>query len=1216
MLNRLFVIVGLLVILAISAAFVIPRLIQWSDYRGRLESMATEAFGAEVAIAGDIQLTLLPQPLLVFTDVRVGPAAQPAMQVGRVEAEFSLFDFLSDRYRVTRLRLERPEVTVAIAADGTFSSGIALAAGAEQSNVSIANADVRDGILRVADARSGEVHAAEAIAGELRLEALQGPFSFQGRATLDGRPYALRVSTGRSDGAGSTSLSYYVQPEDQSFVLEGAGTLVATATPSFKGDLRYRQPPRRQPDGELADAGRGDLVLEGKVEATGERILFTNYTLLPDDNRAATRLTGAAELKLGQGMAFNAVVSGGIVALPPRDATKELTDPPYELVRLLDEIALPPIPPVPGTLGLDIAEVNLRGVALRDLRLDARTDASKWVIEDFAASLPGATTLGLAGELSEIDGEPVFSGAASIESKQLDRLAALWRKPADSNPLFNMPGALHADIALSADTLRLSSGTLLVAGINQDFAATIGFGPSRDLDLELHFTTLGEVESAAVAALLPDVAGNGSFGATFPKGHLSVSASRAVLFGIAGSGLVADARWEGGVLELSRLAAESLGGAGFEARLTAFGTLLKPEVSGSGTLEIADGAPLVADLLDRIATPPAVSEFLHRSLPADVTFQLGAPAGDGGQALHIEGKLATSTVALDARLSAGIANALVAPIAATLDLRSTSSTLMSVQLGLGDIPIFDTRQPLHLTASIAGQPADSYDVEARLEGGGDHVAFDGAVVPGDFTHIAGAGTIDLALGDPAALARWLGAEGIYVPPLQGTAMLNFSGDGALGVADIEAGGVTGALDWARRDGHGVLTGTLRIPELDVAGLAPLLAGASGALMGEGAWPDGPIDIGMTPRDGTGRIDIEAAAITAGGAPLLEGASFGFDWDGRSVTLRNLRGMLGAGSVSLSATACCSTGLAPEKQLTGRVALTDVALDRLFPGALAGALDGVLTASAAFDGTGATIAEAVAAMTGSGSYTISGFSAAALNPQVFNGAAALSGVLDMTPEALGQGVTESLRAAPFESGAFSGSFTVAGGVLRSPNLAIAGNGARLFGSGTLALPDLALSARYAMTPTVLANPAGAVDPNSAEVTALVSGPLWAPQVRYDVSTLVDGMMIRASEIELARLEELRLEDERRQQELAADRARVAAEQAAADAARKAAEEEAARKAAEAEAARKAAAEAARLAEEEAARRAAEEAERRRLGDALARPAPRPPAPVPMDLGLTP
>ena len=115
--------------------------------------------------------------------------------------------------------------------------------------------------------------------------------------------------------------------------------------------------------------------------------------------------------------------------------------------------------------------------------------------------------------------------------------------------------------------------------------------------------------------------------------------------------------------------------------------------------------------------------------------------------------------------------------------------------------------------------------------------------------------------------------------------------------------------------------------------------------------------------------------------------------------------------------------------------------------------------------------------------------------------------------------------------------------------------------------------------------------------MVSGPVWAPVASYDVSSLVDGMKIKASEIELARLEQLRLEDEARQREVAAERARVAAEQAAAEAAKVAAEEAAARQLAEEAAAAKAA-------EDEAARQKAAEA---------ARLAEQPPA-APIDLGL--
>ncbi len=795
---------------------------------------------------------------------------------------------------------------------------------------------------------------------------------------------------------GATTLSLYVEADDDSFRLESSGALQAGAAPKYTGDIGYRRPPPRPKEGETVDVGRGDLVLEGKVEATAERVLLSSYTLLPDENRAATRLLGAAELKLGAGMAFNAVVSGGVIALPPRDATKELTDPPYELVRLLGETPLPPIPGIPGTIGLDITELNLRGLSLRNLRLDAATDAQSWTIDDFVATLPGGTSVGLTGNLSVVDGYPIFAGGISLDSRQLDRLAALWRKPPPDNPLFDMPGSLTADLALSSDTLTLSSGTLVVAGINQRFDAAIGFGQTRELKLDAHFTTLGDTESAAVAALMPDVATSGSFGATFPKGTINLSASKAVLFGLTGSDLVASASWEGGVLELSRLAASDLGGAAFDARLTAFGTLLKPEVSGAGTLKISNGAPIVSTLLANVSTPPAIAEFLHRSLPADLAFQLDAPAGDGSQALALTGKLGTADAKLQAQLGAGIASALTAPIAASIDLVSQSPALMTAQLGLGDVALLDDRTPLHLAAAIEGVPANSYELHARLEGGADYIGFDGNVVPGDFTNITGDGALGVALAEPAPLVEALGAGGLYVPAVRGTAHLQFAGLDSMKLTAIEATGVTGDLTLTRRNDIASVSGALAIQALDVRALLPLLAGASGTVAGGGLWAEGPIDIGMGPRRSEGRIDVESPAVTADGRPLLENARFGVDWDAQSVSLRNLTGDAGEGTLALDVTVCCANPALPAKQISGRLALNQVPLDLVVPDAIGAGLDGRLDASAQFDGTGESLASAIAAMTGTGSYTLTDFAAAHFDPQTFNGIGGLTEIVDMTP----------------------------------------------------------------------------------------------------------------------------------------------------------------------------------------------------------------------------
>src|SRR6218665_1086267 len=71
-LNRIYIVVGTLAIIILAAAFIAPNFIRWSDYRGRMEELATGMLGTPVTVRGDIEFTLLPQPRLHFDDVLFG----------------------------------------------------------------------------------------------------------------------------------------------------------------------------------------------------------------------------------------------------------------------------------------------------------------------------------------------------------------------------------------------------------------------------------------------------------------------------------------------------------------------------------------------------------------------------------------------------------------------------------------------------------------------------------------------------------------------------------------------------------------------------------------------------------------------------------------------------------------------------------------------------------------------------------------------------------------------------------------------------------------------------------------------------------------------------------------------------------------------------------------------------------------------------------------
>lgn len=1205
MLNRLYIVVGVIAILLLAAAFVVPSFIPWGQYRDRLAAIAGEVLGTPVRIEGDVAFSLLPQPKLTFSNVSAGPPDAPNLTVERVEADFSLIDFLRDRYNVTRLQLDGPTVLIDVAADGSVDTGIALAR-AVSSNISVANAVVTGGTVKLHDERAGETYFASNVAGDLKLEALRGPFSFQGTGNVDGAVYALRVTTGQLDAEGGGSLAMTLRPADERFTLAAEGYLTPGVTPGFTGTMTYRQPPPKPAKEGADDAGQGDLVMTSKVEASSSKVLLSDYIVIPDENRAATRLLGAADVTLGRGMAFNAVISGGLLALPPRDATAEQAVEPYELIRLLRELPLPTAPGIPGTIGLDVSEVNLRAFSLRNVRLDATSRDGGWTVTGLTGTLPGDTRVKLAGEVTTETGRPEFSGTLSLRSQRLDALTTLWRKPAEGNPLFGMPGAIEASVDLVGETLSISDGRLELDGEARSFSAQLGLGATPDLHITADMGQLDAARSDALFALLPDLAADPAFPATFPKGEFELIADTMTLGGLTGRALSAKGSWDGGVLVVDDISAGDLGGAKFKASLTAFGSITKPELSGAGTITVASAdAPALASFYKAIGASPAIEGFFAPSLPADLALRLDAPSGDGAQSLAISGRLGTSEVAADAELQAGFLRALSGPVKVRLDMKSADAAAMTAQLGLGDASLFVEGEPVHLVGVIDGNLANSLETTVLVEGGGDSLGFSGNLVVTDPAAYSGKGTIKAALADPSAFAEWLGAGGISLPAISASARVDFNGPSDVQLLDITgtSGGAafTGNLKLATRAGNRTVSGAIAAGDVDITGLLRTLTGPASLLAGSGIWPDGPLATGDQPRSTTGRIAITAPSVAAGGKPLVTDLSLDLDWDASATRFRNVTGKLGDGTVDLELAVCCA-GPLPDKQVTGRVSLTGVSLDSIAPPLVADALDGTLDASGRFDGTGGSVAGIVEALTGEGTYGVTGLRIERLDPRAATMVAGVENLLKMQPDELSALIEDRLDDAPFISPQMSGSFTIAGGVLRSPNVPIEGDGGQLFGSGSIRLTDLGLAGDYALSPTAI-TPAALVDTSTARISTRIGGTLMAPERQFDVSSLVDAIMVKAYEAEVARLEKLREEDEARKQAEEAEKARLAAEAAAI----RAADEAAAQKAAEEAAAKQAAEEAAakKAADEEAARKAREEEELRKALEEFNKP---------MDIGL--
>jgi hypothetical protein len=1160
-LNRIYIVVGSLAIIVLGAAFIAPHFIQWSDYRGRMEDLATSVLGTPVTVRGDIEFTLLPQPLLRFTDVMVGAPDEPAATVASVEAEFSLMDFLRDNYAITRLVLREPVIDFTVDESGFFGSGVALAPNG--AGVGLSEASIVDATIRLTDARSSENFVAENVTGALRLGGFSGPFAFTGTGAHRDENFSLRFNSSALDEAGIARISLFVQPDTAGFSFAAEGTLAPGMAPKFDGTVAYRRKPLATG---VAGEIRGDLVLESKATASTDRIVLSGYTLRPDENRAGTRLTGAASIQLGDVRSFDAVISGGVFSLPPRDAKEDSAIQPYEVVRLLSELPAPIIPPMAGRVGIDLAEVGLRGFALRNVRVDAQTDGTAWEIEQFIAQLPGDTELRGSGRLGVEQERPAFRGDVALTSTRLDGLSALWRKPGDDNPLFNVPGSLTGRVMLVGDAFGLSAGTLTVEGQSHGIEIRMGFGEEKRLDVVGNFAELDSAASARIGALLPDVPSEPAFGISFPAGSFSLTGQRATLFGHDGRGLVAQGQWQDEELSLSRLSAEDWGGVGLDATLVVRQPLA---VSGSGVVRVEAGdAPALLAFYEAMDMPRGWRDFLALSAPADTLVNIGEPV-DGAQTVTLGGTLGAGDLTLRAELGNGLRNLWDAPLRVVGALETTDVDGLTRQMGLGDVALFEGDGSMLVSLSLDGTPSNSLGVNLAASLGAESLGFAGdlLVVGGE---IQGKGVIDVALADAGGLAGMVGAHGMTLPAVEGSAQLRFEGGRLLRLTEISGlsngTGFDGELSLSRTGSLAVVEGDIGVDLVSVEGLAATLLGPAALIAGNDVWPEGPIALADEARATRGSVAVTARALAAGGVERLGETTFELTWDETRTRLARFEAVAGEGRLGLDIVVCCAGPLA-DRTISGRLTLADMPIDVLAPPAVADQLSGVLNGGVRFEGSGASLAEVAGALTGEGNFTVAGLNVAQLSPGIFPTVAGLDEVLDMDPDALGAVMGLALGQGPFLAPVATGAFTIAGGVVRLANLIVEGEGGGLAGSLNMALPSLGLNGNFVLTPRGIADDEGLVSADTSRIATRIGGTLLEPEVTLDLDEMIAAVMVRANELEVDRLEILRAEDEARQRAAAeernrliqAQRRRAAAE--AAEAARLAAEEEARRLGAE-------------------------------------------------------
>src|SRR5271169_2406960 len=298
--RKLLVGLGVLVVILVAAAVIIPFAVPVEVYGARVAALVKETTGRELRIAGPIRLTVLPMPALEANDVSFAnvPGAQtPDMvKLKRLRLQVQLWPLLHRRIVVNRLVLVRPVIAFEVDKAGhpnwVFGPAAAPAAvrgGFDISGLALRKVQLYDGKISYLDQRTGRAERLAGINMTLSLHSLGSAFISDGSAVWNGERVTFAVSIDKPHallfGAESqVGIKLTAAP----LTLNFAGRV--TGSPSFKVDgaidlettsLRRLAQWAGSPIA-LSGTGLGPFALKGTLAIAGTTTSFKDADISLD----------------------------------------------------------------------------------------------------------------------------------------------------------------------------------------------------------------------------------------------------------------------------------------------------------------------------------------------------------------------------------------------------------------------------------------------------------------------------------------------------------------------------------------------------------------------------------------------------------------------------------------------------------------------------------------------------------------------------------------------------------------------------------------------------------------------------------------------------------------------------------------------------------------------------------------------------------------------
>ena len=540
--NSVLLTIGSLLILAFSALFAAPYIVDFNDYRHVFEAQASKLMGRNVNVAGQVNLRFLPAPYVRFESVSIAGDDEvdrtPLIEADNFTIWLALPPLLRGTVEAREVEISKPRLNIQVHEDGGGNwEGI----GNLSAELAYMPRDVALDAVRITDGeiiirQNGQEPALglAQVNGVLAANSLRGPYKFNGTFQSQDETYEIRVSTSRQDDTNPMIVKSTVSTAKggATYKFDGRVTDLA-ARPRLFGALtaslrldqvieftQTAEPASGKAPAQNLEVGADIEMLLHRVKLSNIRGTFEsqNRPQVIEGNIQADffdgfQLTGQLGSKW---MDFDQIIGNSDKArVAPHQVARMFV---RELSRFYNGVD-------GGAFKISIGQASIGQEFLSNLQIQLSKSADSRDRVEASAQLPGGNFAGLRGEIDVRSDAPAFQGQVSIKGENLPLLTQwIFSETNDQNRISSAFYTLGANVALSPDKVSVSdlrgevSGSALSGSLDMEFSDVPKLTFSLDSDrVDLRNIVTGTPHVGQIADLLKIVDARSSFAAPAAK---------------------------------------------------------------------------------------------------------------------------------------------------------------------------------------------------------------------------------------------------------------------------------------------------------------------------------------------------------------------------------------------------------------------------------------------------------------------------------------------------------------------------------------------------------------------------------------------------------------------------------------------------------------------------------------------------------------------------